>query len=155
LTIGEVAPITGRLADHQDREHARAESWAALCVAAGMPDPTPQDWRRLGADPLPVERADPEFAYGVWRTLSWLLGVREEWPLYSSWHRAASLPKECPHHYAPKKDRDTAAWRAADQAARERATTEAREHWWHIRRWADATVAAHVSRPLPHRPTPS
>jgi hypothetical protein len=155
LTIGECAPITGRLADHQDREHARAESWAALSVAAGMPDPTPDDWRRLGADPLPVERVDPEFAYGVWRTLSWLLGVREDWPLYTGWHTAARLPIECPHHYAPSEDRNSAAWRAADQAARERATAEAREYWWHIRRRADATVAAHLNRPLPRPPTPN
>ncbi|MCW2899057.1 MAG: hypothetical protein JWO67_1322 [Streptosporangiaceae bacterium] len=154
LTFGEVAPITGRLANQRDRQHARAESWAALCVAAGMPDPTPEDWRRLGADPLPVERVDPEFAYGVWRTLSWLLGVREDWPVYSAWHSAARLPKECPHFYVPKQDRDTPEWRAADQAARERARAEAREHWEHIRGLADATAGG-VSRPTTPPPTPS
>jgi hypothetical protein len=140
LTIGEVAPITHR-ATPEGRAEVRAESWAALCIAAGRPEPTPGDWRRLGADPLPLQRVDPEFAYGVWRTLSWLLGVREDWPLYSSWHRAAALPKECPHFYAPQHERDTDAWRAADQAARERAGAEARRWWEHIRAAVDRTAA--------------
>lgn len=138
LFDGEVGPVTSRPPSQCTRENARAESWAALCLAADMPGPTEEDWRRLGADPLPVVRTlDREFTYGVWRTLSWLLGVREDWPVYSSWHRAASMGKEAPHNYVPRRERDTDAWRAADVAARERAQAEALLHWRHVRKLAD------------------
>jgi hypothetical protein len=138
---GEVGPVTSRPPGECTRETARAESWVALCLAAGMPGPTEDDWRRLGAEPLPADPVDQEFAYGAWRTLAWLLGVREDWPTYTSWHRSASLPKECPHHYVPGHQRDTDAWRAADAAARERACADALLHWRHVRDLADQTAA--------------
>jgi hypothetical protein len=104
----EVGPVTSRPRGEYTRENARAESWVALCLAAKMPGPTAQDWRRLGATPLPpVTKVDTEFAYGAWRTLAWLFGVREDWPVYTSWHRDASLPVECPHHSVPHSKRDT------------------------------------------------
>ena len=141
LFAGEVGPVTSRPPTQSTRESARAESWAALCLAADMPEPTEADWRRLGAEPLPlVKTLDREFAYGTWRTLSWLLGVRGDWPVHSGWHVSASLPVECPHNYVPQRERDTDAWRAADQAARERAQAEALAHWRHIRKLADETA---------------
>jgi hypothetical protein len=73
----------------------------------------------------------------VWRTLAWLLGIREDWPVYTSWHRAAELPIPHPHHYVGEADRDEA-WHAADAAAREQARVEARRWWAYIRRLADA-----------------
>jgi hypothetical protein len=107
-----------------------------------MPGPTEEDWCRLGAASLPsVTTLDREFAYGVWRTLSWLLGVWEDWPVYSSWHRAASLPKECPHNYVHHRERDTDVWRAADQAARALAQTEALVYWRHTRKMAGDTAS--------------
>ncbi len=139
LFAEEVGPVTSRPPTECTRENARAESWVALCLAADMPGPTEGDWRRLGAAPLPpVTTLDREFSYGAWRTLAWLLGVREDWPIYTSWHRAASLPKECPHHYIRHAGRNTDAWRAADQAARERAHSDALTHWRHVRKLADA-----------------
>ena len=138
---GEVGPVTGRPPAECTRETARAESWVALCLAAGMPGPTEEDWARLGAEPLPADVVDQEFAYGAWRTLAWLLGVREDWPIHTSWHSAASLPKECPHHYVPRRQRDTDAWRAADAAAREQARADALRHWQHVRDLADRTAA--------------
>ena len=69
LTLGEVSPMTWRTGP-RTRESARAESWLALCVAAGQPGPTDEDWRRLGTEPREPASDDPEFAYGVWRTLA-------------------------------------------------------------------------------------
>lgn len=139
LLIGEVAPVTWRVAD-SSREAARAESWLALCIAAGRPDPTPEDWRRLGAEPLPARKDDREFAYGVWRTLAWLMGVREDWPTYTSWHRSASMPKPYPHLDVPVRERDNPRWRAAHAAAWERDEADALRHWRHVRQLADSTA---------------
>src|SRR5690348_4584043 len=100
LTLGEVSPVTWRSCNTSTHgveparepggaavewwrsgvtfEVARAESWVALSMAAGQLPPTDDDWRMLGVEPRPVALDDDrEFAYGVWRTLSWLLGVRE------------------------------------------------------------------------------
>lgn len=151
LTIGEVSPVTRRGStggQHADAswtagvswELARAESWVALCVAAGAPDPTAEDWRRLGVEPALASVDDAEFAYGAWRTLAWLLGVREDFPIYTSWHRAASIRRDRTHLYGRRPaDRD-AAWRAAEQAARDQARADARRHWEHVRARVDATA---------------
>ena len=138
LLIGEVAPLTWRTGQ-RSREVARAESWLALCVAAGRPCPTDEDWRRLGAEPLPARVDDREFAYGVWRTLAWLMGVREEWPINTSWHRAAGMADPDPHLNVPLAHRYTPQWHAAARAAWERDEADALRHWWHVRRLADAT----------------
>jgi hypothetical protein len=137
LFEGEVGPVTSRPPAECTRETARAESWVALCLAAGMPGPTEEDWRRLGAVPRPAATVDQEFAYGAWRTLAWLLGVREDWPIHTSWHLAAGIPDECPHHFVPGYERDTDTWRAADAASRERARTDALRYWRHVRDLAD------------------
>jgi hypothetical protein len=114
-------------------------------LAAGEPPPPERDWRQLEIEPRRVDaksadRArDPEFSFGVWRTLAWLLGVREDWPVYTSWHKAAGLPVPYPHHYVPPAMRD-AAWHAADAAARDQARTEAQLWWAHVRRLADNTA---------------
>ncbi|MCO1659393.1 hypothetical protein [Pseudonocardia humida] len=62
LTLGEISPMTHRGASGEHSaggswtrgvsfELARAESWVALCVAAGAPSPTAEDWQRLGVEP--------------------------------------------------------------------------------------------------------
>ncbi len=155
LTLGEVSPITRRVTvgvfDPPDRsgtwtsgvtrELARAESWVALCIAADAPPPTAQDWERLGVEPAEAVRDDRECAYGVWRTLAWLLGVREDFPIYTAWHRAAGLPHDRPHlvRRTPR-DPVTSAWWAAEQAAQDQARTDARRWWEHVRARADATA---------------
>jgi hypothetical protein len=133
--LGDTSPLSNVVG--RDRGAARAESWLALCVAADGPPPTASDWERLGVQPRAARPVDREVAFGVWRTLAWLLGVREDWPVYTSWHLAAELPTPHPHHYVREADRDEA-WHVADTAAREQATAEARRWWTHIRRLADA-----------------
>ena len=143
VTLGDLSPMTRRLGSQATWEHARAESWVALCVAAGKPAPTERDWQRLGVEPKAAVTADREFAYGAWRALAWLLGVREDWPIHTAWHQAAEIPWERPHAYEVAKDRrDTEAWRAADRASRDQAEQDALRHWQHIRARADATDAA-------------
>jgi hypothetical protein len=139
LTLGEASPMTWR-SEGIGWEASRAESWVALCVAAGQSRPTELDWRRLGVEPKTAAKDDPEFAYGVWRTLAWLLGVREDWPTYTAWHRVAGLARPRPHLDVPAPNRDSDAWRAADQAAREQAQSDALRYWRHVRRLADATA---------------
>ena len=97
--------------------------------------PTAGYAQMLGVERRPVAvDDDPEFAYGVWRTLSWLLGVREDFPIYTSWHRAADLPSDRPHLYAPLRGGEPdAAWFAAEQAAQDQARTDALRHWRHVR----------------------
>lgn len=141
LTVDEVSPMTDRPANSATWEVARSESWVALCVAAGMPPPTARDWERLGVEPRPVRTDDREFAYGVWRTLAWLLGVRDDWPVYTSWQRAAEEPLDRPHRYAPRSEWDTDVWRAAEQASQEQAQADALHHWRHIRERLDRDTA--------------
>lgn len=121
-------------------EVARAESWVALCVAAGQGAPAAEDWRRLGVDARPPVTDDREFAYGVWRTLAWLLGVREEFPIHTSWHRAAGIEPERPHLYRTRAGPPDAAWHAAERAARDQAETDALRYWRHVRQRVDASA---------------
>ncbi|MGH3983188.1 MAG: hypothetical protein ACRDST_11010 [Pseudonocardiaceae bacterium] len=121
-------------------EVARSESWVALCVAAGKPLPIAGDWERLGVDARPVLTDDREFAYGAWRALAWLLGVRGDWPVYTSWQRSAGILPEQPHLYMPHSDWGTEVWRVAERAPRDQAETDALRHWRHIRQRVDATA---------------
>lgn len=139
VTIGDLAPV-GQRAVEATWERARAESWLALCIAAGSELPTERDWQRLGVYPYPAVNTDPAYCYGAWRTLAWLLGVREDWPMHTAWHQAAEIPRERPHAYVPRQQRDTDAWRAAAQASAERDRQDALLHWRHVRERADATA---------------
>lgn len=141
LTIGEVSPITERGAGDTSWNIARSESWVALCIAAGQDSPTADDWRRLGADPRPAVTDNREYAYGAWRALAWLLGVRDDWPTYTGWHRSADLAPERPHVHASRAEHGSAAWQAADTAARDQARSDALRHWRHVRELADAATS--------------
>lgn len=140
VNLGDGSPITGRLGSDDSYEHARAECWAALCVAAGQSGPAVEDWQRLGVEPKLVVTNDREFAYGAWRALTWLLGTRGEWPIHTAWHQDAEIPMERPHMLVPRSQRNTDAWRLADQASRDRAQQEALRHWQHIRGRVDVTA---------------
>lgn len=133
--------MTGRSAALTTWEVARSESWVALCVAAGKPPPTADDWRRLEVEPRPAITGDREYAYGAWRALAWLLGMRGDWPVHTGRHRAAEIPRERPHVVAPRSARDSTAWQAADRAARDQAEHDALRYWRHVRQLADATAS--------------
>jgi len=160
FTLGEVSPMTGRCcptsAELDDLgiepmsgvtwDVARAESWVALSVAAGQAAPAADDWCRLGVEPAPACVDDPEFAYGVWRALAWLLGVRDDFPVHTAWHRAAGIPPERPHLYARRRRGDPdEAWWTAERAARERAHAEAQRWWRHVRARLDAPTVEHAT----------
>jgi len=160
LTLGEVSPLTQRFGggtmdppgaapgdppaiwcSDVTYQTARAESWVALSRAADAPPPSDDDWRRLGVEPATAKDCEREYAYGVWRALSWLLGFREDFPLYTSWHCAAEIPHDRPHLRAPVRGgQPDAAWHAAEQAAQDQAHRDARRHWAHIRARLDATA---------------
>lgn len=140
LTIGEVPPMTARPASMTTWKVARSESWVALCMAAGMPPPTASDWQRLDVAPLPALTADREFAYGAWRALAWLLGVRQDWPMHTGRHRAGGIAPERPHLHGPQSATASPAWQAAEQAARDQAEADALAHWRHIRGLADQSA---------------
>lgn len=170
LTIGEVSPMTHQTSavgptrgavpatdggapvewwqSGVSFKEARAESWVALSMAAGEQPPSEDDWRMLGVIPRPTQVTDdPEFAYGVWRTLSWLLGVRVDMPIFTSWHRAAGLPPDRPHLLAPLRGgQPDAAWVAAERAALDQARTDACRFWRHVRAQVDAAAAAAAGR---------
>lgn len=45
LVVGDLGPVTDRPGGVATTwEVARAESWVALCLAAGMPGPSARDW---------------------------------------------------------------------------------------------------------------
>lgn len=141
LTIGERSPITQRLGTEATRDMARAESWYALCLAAGQEPPTARDWERLKVEPRPaVAGIDRDFAYGVWTTLQWVLGVFRAWPVHGPGEVAAGIPFDRPHIYVPRQRRNTPEWLAADRAARDQAEHEASRHWRHIRQLTDTTA---------------
>ncbi|MDN5851251.1 MAG: hypothetical protein L0K86_00130 [Actinomycetia bacterium] len=160
LTLGEVSPMTQRFgggawdppdgsrSDPRTRwcssvtyEMARAESWVALSRAAEAPPPSDDDWRRLVVEPALATECEREYAYGAWRALAWLLGVREDFPIYTSWHRSAEIPHDRPHLRAPVRGGiPDVAWDAAEQAAQDQACRDARRHWEHIRSRLDATA---------------
>lgn len=91
-----------------------------------------EDWRLLGVEPALARVKDREFAYGVWRTLSWLLGVRDDFPNYTSWHHAVGMTPDRPHLHRQRRPAEEPgdAWHVAGQAARERA--EALRWWSHV-----------------------
>jgi hypothetical protein len=125
----ELAPVTAR-DEPLSRDAVRAEAWVAACVAAEAPVPPESDWYWFDdVYPLPALTDDPEFCYGVWRTLAWIVGVRND------------LPTERPERHAAQPDPDqlTTAeqWLAVQSAAearrRHHAREDARAYWEHVR----------------------
>lgn len=117
-------------------EQARAESWVALCVAAEAPPPTEQDWARLGVSPRPTVVDDVDSAYGVWRTLAWLLGVRPDPPVELPERDEGGELVGGPL-YVARPDPSSPIWQAAEARRRRERLEDARRHWQHVRRLAD------------------
>ena len=72
----------------------------------------------------------------MWRTLSWLLGVRDDFSIYTSWHGAAGMTPDRPHLHA---------WHVAEQAVRERAEAEVLRWWSHVRQRSEAVGPSWMS----------
>jgi hypothetical protein len=110
----------------------------ALCVTAEAGLPTAQDWMRLGVSPAsPAVAAEDVFwAYGVWRTLAWLLGVRPDPP--------AELPERTtdgelvggPLHTS-RPDSASPMWQATRARCRREDLADAQRYWRHVRSLAD------------------
>lgn len=127
------APVTHR-AEPVTFKLARAESWAALCVAANDSAPTTRDWERLAVRPAATVSVDADFAHGAWRTFAWLLGVRPDPPIELPVRDADGSIPPWERHYAYRGDPTQPEWQAADQRRRERNRAEALQYWRHIRR---------------------
>jgi len=133
------APVTHR-DDPVTWALVRAESWVALCDAARAAAPTPEDWRRLGVAPRDAVAGNSEWSYGVWRTLSWLLGVRLDPPFELSRRLADGTIPESEQRYTLPSRPESSEWQAGQAHRRERMWAEAVVHWQHVRDRADATV---------------
>ncbi len=123
------APLTDRAEQPVTRPLARAESWVALCDAAGK-DPTDRGWQRLGVAPLPAVLANAAFSYGAWRLLDWLLGERRDPPDEELPQRDADgiLPP-WEQRYVARPRPDSPTWQAAMRQRRERQHAEAVAAW--------------------------
>lgn len=127
-----IPPLTGMI-ESATWELARAQSWVALSRAANGTLPTTREWLGLGVSPRPIAAGDREFAYGAWRALAWLLGVRP-----------ASITEPPPRDAdgvvlpgtelmsSPARPQDPA-WQAGQQPRRERDIADARVWWEHVR----------------------
>ena len=132
---GGQAPVTHRR-DAATWEQVRAESWVALCVAAKAAAPTEQDWARLGVSPRPAVVEDVDWAYGAWRTLAWLLGVRPDPPVELPKRDEAGELVGGPL-YVTRPNPLSPIWQAAEARRRRERLEDARRHWQHVRRLAD------------------
>jgi len=134
------APLTDRAEQPVTRAMARAESWVALCDAAGQSDPTDGDWRQLGAAPLPAVISNAAFSYGAWRMLTWLLGERAEPPEELPQRDEDGTLPPWEQRYVARPNPDSPTWQAAQQQRRERQRAEAFAAWQLARRRRDTPV---------------
>lgn len=118
-------------------QFVRGESWAALSVAAGRPEPTGRDWRRLEALQGPTRATHRVQCCGVWQGLSWLLGVRAEPPIGIPDRDESGAVVPGSEVYCLPVDRSRPALLAAKRSREERELDESVRHWEHIRTLAD------------------
>lgn len=118
---------------------ARAESWAALCGAAGQGSPPGTDWRAL-AIPEPDEvEAAPRWCFGAWRALAWALGVHPDPPIELPARRSDGTPEPT---FATRPDPDSPAWREAQLRRTDAEQAEATRWWRHTRTLVDRQQSA-------------
>jgi hypothetical protein len=125
---GDLAPIT----EGQGvvtRDSARLESRLALCMAAGRVLEADRARARLGVPPLRMVEGSRWWAHGVWRTLSWALGDRENPPI-----QLPVLPEDGSifpgtEVYAVPRNPESALWRRSE-ARREQLELAEAYQWW-------------------------
>lgn len=137
VTGGRPAPITQRT-ESVSWELARAESWVALCAAAGATEPSAREWEQLAVAPRPRAAGDDDFAHGAWRAMAWLLGVRPDPPIELPVRDEDGhvLPGE--DRYATRPNPASPVWQAADLRRRDRNRAEAQRWCRHVRELATA-----------------
>jgi hypothetical protein len=121
------SPVSER-AEPASWELARAEAWLALCCAAEMDPPPARDWPHLGVAQRPAKACNPQWCFGVWSTLAWLLGNRDDPPVTPAADGPDPAGQADPRSPEPL---------AARRAERERQRAEARRRWLYIRALAD------------------
>jgi hypothetical protein len=122
------APIT-RTEGAVTRDAARLESRLALCVAAGRPSEA--DWarERVGVPPLRIVEGSRWWAHGVWRTLSWALGDREDPPVQLPVVAEDGSILSGTEVYAVPRNPESALWRRSE-ARREQLELAEAYQWW-------------------------
>lgn len=125
-----LAPVTHR-DEPRTRDNVRAEALVALHTAAEGPTTLHLWWPLVGlgdAYYLPAVERDPEFAYGVWRTLAWITGTRPDPPVELPERDADGRLLDGPR-YATRPDPSSPVWQAAQSRRRHRARLEAQDQW--------------------------
>jgi hypothetical protein len=125
---GDLAPITegGGAATGNS---ARLESRLALCMAAGRVSEADRARERLGVSPLRIVEGSRWWAHGVWRTLSWALGEREDPPIQLPVlaEDGSIFPRT--EVYAVPRNPESALWRRSE-ARREQLELAEAYQWW-------------------------
>jgi len=128
------APVTAR-DERLTRDAVRAEALVALNVAAEAPRLLEGDWLSFGFDVdvyfVPATVRDSEFAYGVWRTLAWLVGTRPDPPVELPERDAAGKLVGGPRYMA-RPDPSSPIWRASQAQRRNHLREDAQEHWGRV-----------------------
>ena len=134
------APLTGRAKRAPvTRGEAREESWLALCEAAGEP-PSEQELGKLGLVRQQAATSDDaERAYGIWRTLSWLLGTYPDPPVEVPERLADGTLADSEPRYTLREG--SAVWETTQSHRREQHRAEALR-WWRRGRGAAETAGS-------------
>jgi len=143
VTGGQAAPVTG-LDGPVTQVAARAESWVALCVAAGVA-PSASDWGELGVQPRAATTQDAELAHWTWRTLAWLLGARRDPPVELPRRDAEGKVAPGEERYVTRPEPESEGWRAAQARRREYERADARRHWEFARTSDDGIAGSGVA----------
>ena len=129
------APVTAR-DERLTRDAVRAEAIVALNVAAEASTLLERDWPAFGLDMdvyfVPAAVRDSEFAYGVCRTLAWIVGTRADPPVELPERDAAGELVDGPR-YATRPDPSSPVWRAAEARRTHRTRLDAQDHWQRVR----------------------
>jgi hypothetical protein len=138
------------------QESARAVSYLELCQAADKRAPSwvleqlgiVEQPRRVGS--ATDHEAAAEWAYGAWRTLSWLLGARPDPPFELPRRLVDGSIVPSDQLYTVRPNPESPVWQAAEARRREKHRDEALR-WW--RRYPElADTAGGAQQPLPVLP---
>jgi hypothetical protein len=122
------APIT-RVEGAVTRDAARLESWLALCAAAGRLSEVDRARSRVGVGPMRIVEGSRWWAHGVWQTLSWVLGEREDPPIEIPVLAEDGSILPGTQVYAVPRNPESALWRRSESRREQLELAEAYQ-WW-------------------------